>query len=403
MTPIDASGIGEPPAGAWTGPRPWVGREALLQSLAAALTGGLERGGGVVFLEGPPGSGRTSLLHRSANAAMHGGRAASAAYGDAADPAASAWEQIAGRLTRRDRIGKVVKRSAAGWIGLVPLVGGVLEAAIETGQALAGEEDDDAERGSTAIGHVRMLLAMGADRPRIVLLDNVDAGDSEEFAGAFALVRRLRGNPMVLVMTSDTDAGGRAHDLLLESDRLGLTSRHRIPPFPLEDALTALQRSTGSAPPAVWTEWWRTRLDGTPGSLWRTLGAVRAAGGLVSRRGRWVWAPEPPERLTAAPPARAARLPDVSASERKVLAAAAGVGERFSAPGLAERLGEGVETVEAGLEALARRGLIDLVDTIEDGADLVDVFEFADPPGRAAWEHMARDPSRPGARFGDSL
>lgn len=369
--------------GSWPGPRPWVGRAALLESLAKDLSEGLRRGGRVVLLEGPAGSGRTSLLHRSSNAATHGGRAASAAYGDAADPEVSAWDQIAGRLTRRDRLGRAVKRSAPGWIGLIPLVGGVLEAAIETGQALAGEDEEE-ERGDTAIGRVRMLLSMGADRPRIVLLDNVDAGDSEELAGAFALVQRMRGKPMVLMMTAETYAGGRSRDLALEADRMGLGSRHRIPPFPLEDALTALERATGSRPPPGWIDWWRTRHDGTPGTLWRTLGAARAAGGIASRLGRWEWAAEPPAAVAPGTP-RAPSLPGVSARESSLLSAAARVGDRFSAADLARLVGEELARVEEILETLARRRVLELVDTVEREGELVDVFEFADPPGRAAW------------------
>lgn len=382
----------------WPGPRPWVGREDILAALAEEAKRGLDEGGRVVLVEGGPGSGRTSLLHRFSNALMHRRRAVSTAYGDAADPDASAWEQIAGRLTRRERIGGVVKRSAAGWVGLIPIVGGVLEATIETGLALSGGDRAAAPTGDSAIGRVRMLLAMGSDRPRVVLLDNLDRGDSEELAGTFALVQRMRGLPLVLVATADPRSGGRARDLALEADRLGFGAHHAVPPFSFDDAMTALERATGAAPPASWARWWRSRHDGTPGTLWSTLGAALAAGGLrKAGANRWTWAAAPPADLPHGDPTPAPA--DVSEAEAALLRTAATRGGPFTA---ADVLGDEGRTrdpgetavdrpatlagIETALEKLARRGLLRLVETVEADGDFIDVFDFAHPVERSRWE-----------------
>lgn len=373
----------------WPGPRPWVGRQEVLDTVSAAVAKGLGGAGRVVFLEGRPGSGRTALLHRVANASMQDGQAIGAAYGDAADPDTSAWEQIAGRLTRRDRMEKVVKRSAAGWVGLIPLVGGVLEAAIETGQALSGEPEvlDDAPTDS-AIGQVRMLLSMGSDRPRLVLLDNIDAGDSEEFAGAFALIQRMKGLPMALLLTAAVDAGGRTRDLLLEVERLGIGSRVRLPPFSREEAFAALERAVGRPPPASWEAWWDAHLDGTPGGLWRTLGAAHAAGGVTQRLTGWAWAASPPDLGEEPGPSPAGPLPDVTPREAVLLRAGAAVGDRFTVGDLVAALGGGVGDMELELEPLIRRGIVSVSETIESEDELVDVLVFSDPPGRDGWRNI---------------
>ncbi|MEN8374720.1 MAG: ATP-binding protein [Gemmatimonadota bacterium] len=368
----------------WPGPRPWVGREALLEALAADLARGVEGGGRAVFIEGPPGSGRTTLLHRFANAATYRGKALSAAFCDAADPDASAWSQVASQLTRRDRLSAALKRSASGWVGLIPLVGGVLEATIETRDALKGEAERPPEETSdAAVAQVRMLLSLGAQRPRLILMDNLDAGDTEEFAGAAALVQRLKGVPLVFVAAARAGAGGRTRDLMLEADRLGIAAHHEIPPLSFEDAMRAVTTAVGSPPPEAWEAWWRDHFDGTPARLWRLLGQAHAAGALSSVSGRWTWSAAPP--ASAVGPPQAAALPGVSAEQADLLRTAASLGARFHADEFAARVGSSTEDLDDALHGLVRAGVLTIVDTVERDAEFVDVLEFVDPPGRRAW------------------
>jgi hypothetical protein len=333
-----------------------------------------------VFLYGPEGCGRAALVRTFEAAARSRHRGLRTAIGDAADPDIAAWRQISLRLTGRHRLGAVAIRTFGDWVGVVPVIGSVASAIVDTIRELRPRRSDP-ERGPIgtgfAVDEIRGLLAHGSGEPRLIILERLEASDADELAGAFALMQRLAETHTLFVATSIAEAGSlppRVNDLVREAERLRCGRGLAIPPLTADECIRALE-SVGASPLShAWREWWRAFPALTPTELWDRCDRLIEAGVIIRRRRGWLWT-EVPEANSAPD-----RVGDTVSLDRDqvLLAAAAMCGAEFDSSALAKILDEDEAAIDRILARLVRQGIVKLRHTIERDDVFSDVFAFTD-------------------------
>ena len=380
--------------GSWFGGRPFVGRASDLAKLHRELREAIEKGGRVLFLLGEPGMGKTTLIRRYIVQVRDRHWAVQVGYGDAADPRHDAWRQLARSFTMKRRAGGALLRTLPDWLEVIPVVGRVLRAVVETVSALLPRQRPrPGAPVGTATGSpvdaVRTMLAYGPETPRLIILDNMEAADAAELSGAFALIQRVAGTHTLLLIAARTRGGAlrpELRDLASETERLGVGRFHRLEGLSVDAVATALEESSRVRLPPGWREWFAETAPIAPGALWERMAALAGEGAVARERfwwwsgRRWTWTGQPQQ-----PPRSAITLPEATPPERALLAAAARLGNEFRVSDLIRELGVPEVELADRLDRLARRGIVAFVETVEIGEDLTDVYRFADRAHAETW------------------
>ncbi len=351
-------------APSWSGSRPFVGRVAVREALLRKLDRATEEGGRALFLLGRTGSGQTALLAMFQEEALRRHRELRAQYVDCAYSGTRTWFELAEIFTRRHRLKGSARKLAIAWLEAVPVVGDLLLAiastiqAIRTGRTDRSRKEVPGSARATALAAVRQLLRYGGLEPRLFLMDSLERGDSEDLAGASALIRRLsetRTLFLAAVRTKDGRPPDAIEDLILEAERLGRADRFELEPLSVSEIEEAVSRATRGPLPPGWLAWLAAETEGLPAALWSALGMLQDKGWLRKAGRRWEWADAPPERAAMVP----GREWELSDRDRRLLTLAACEGQIFHCAVLAELADVSELELEDRLAALARQGLLE--------------------------------------------
>jgi predicted ATPase len=214
-----------------------VGRARELTAIATAVATARRGTARLVHLVGEPGIGKTALAEHAA--ALASGQGWMVAWGRAWNPGAAApywlWRQVLGSLARTTTVSARVHGATVTWlVDLVPEFAGVRD--------LAPVPVLDPARARAALDRavVHVLGVAAADRPLVVVLDDVHDADAASLALATLACRSLADSPLLAVTTQrPLGTGGQATTtaLLDELDRQGTM----VLVGPLDQAAVAAQ------------------------------------------------------------------------------------------------------------------------------------------------------------------
>ncbi|NIN70775.1 MAG: AAA family ATPase [Gemmatimonadetes bacterium] len=371
----------------WSGPRRFVGRTAVRDALACEVDAAITQGGRAVFLLGAAGSGQTALISVFQEEAFRRYRELRAQYVDCAQSGARTWADLAEVFTRRHRLKRTLQKVYVDWLESVPIAGKILQAvmrtvtAIRTGRVVERSREPLRSAHDSALAAVRLLLEFEPLEPRLVIMDSLDRGDSEDLAGAAALIRHLpetRTLFLAAVRTEDGRPPEAIADLILEAERLKRAVRVDLPPLADDEVGEIVTAATRGRVPADWLRWIISEAQGNPATLWSTLGSLEEEGRLRKTGRRWVWEGTPAERDPSASRAVPAREWALSDEDRRLAGLAACEGPLFHSAVLAVLAGLPELEVEDRLSRLCRVGLFEYRCAPAAGGDVTSQYAFRD-------------------------
>jgi hypothetical protein len=236
-----------------------VGRARELTTITAAMAAAQRGAQRVVHLVGEPGIGKTALAEQAA--ALASARGWVVAWGRAWDAGAAPpywiWQQVLGSLVRATDVSARVHVATVAWlVDLVPELAG--PSAVPPAPAL----DPDRARVALHRAVVHVLGTAAADRPLLLVLDDMHDADVASLGLATLVCRSLPDSPL-LVVTTQRSLGPRGQAtsaaVLGELTRQGAL----VPVGPLDQAAVAAQAAALSgAEPAVEEAAWLYRASG---------------------------------------------------------------------------------------------------------------------------------------------
>jgi tetratricopeptide (TPR) repeat protein len=192
-----------------------VGRARELTAIATAMATARRGAARVLHLVGEPGIGKTALAEHVAMTASRQGW--TIVWGRAWDATAASpywlWQQALGSLARATDVSTRVDPATVAWlVDLVPELAGAGE--VPSAPAL----DPDRARVALHRAVVTVLRTAAADRPLLVVLDDVHDADAASLVLATVVCRGLPDSPLLVVTTQRPvgSGGGATTAALLE-------------------------------------------------------------------------------------------------------------------------------------------------------------------------------------------
>jgi hypothetical protein len=377
----------DPSADSWSGPRPFVGREALVRDAIRFLDRAAGGHGAILFVRGEAGAGKRRFIARILEA--NDARTRPMGVLEArAGGGGSVWHALERRVTRRRRIRRFLVAVVPEWAAALPVLGPLIAAILRTLRTLRGEKPEAREARVTARRHAGIATAVDtilaeAGGPMLVVLHDLEHASDDDLAGAFHLLRALPTHAMLILATVTTRPDGRAAgvvDLIQEAERYAVGQTMTVGELAPDEWQRALLEATGTQPPPGWLAWFEVHAPLRPRDLWTLLGEAEALGGISREPTGWRWADAPaPVRRAPGPGTVDRRLDNLAPEDRAFLAGAVAEGTPFPAGRLQARTGLNELAVQDHLARLERAGWISLVETRSDGDDWVDWYDFARP------------------------
>jgi len=236
-----------------------VGRARELEAIATAMATARRGVARVVHLVGEAGIGKTALAEQAAALAAGQGWVVvwGRAWGAEAAPPYWLWQQVLGSLARTTDVATRAHPATVAWlVDLAPELAG----SADLPPVPALDPSDARTALHRAVVHV--LGTAAADRPLLVVLDDVHDADLASLALATLVCRSLADSPLLVLTTQRPAASGATATTaasLGELDRQGTA----VLVGPLDQAAVAAQAAMLSgAPPAAEAVAWLYRASG---------------------------------------------------------------------------------------------------------------------------------------------
>ena len=273
-------------------PLPLIGRAAEREALLRQITAALNRQGGVVFITGEPGLGKTRLLQEAAEAA--GWRGAAVAWGHAQEQAAAPFTPFLQALDAALsplRLRQLRPALPELWLAAAAeLLPKIKEVFPRLPPPAPLPPDQAPLRQLEAL--TRLALALGETAPHVLILEDMHWAGRRALEATAWLARRLAGSQILLLISfrlEDAQANETVWRGLQEIEAAGL--RLRLPLAPLDAAATAeLTRQWLGLPQTAphFSQRLHQECGGNPFHTLETLRALQDGGLLCQdERGDW--------------------------------------------------------------------------------------------------------------------
>ncbi|HUR86976.1 MAG TPA: AAA family ATPase [Solirubrobacteraceae bacterium] len=341
--------------GGGAGDGPLVGRVRELQELLESLADARRGRGGVHLVLGDPGVGKTRLATALAAQAESTGATViwTRGWGRAA-PAYWPWVEVVRSLCQ-DVGGDVLRRElgagAAELVRLAPELAERLQVPLPAPEP-SGEETSDIARFSLFDALVALLRSRSAERPVVVLIDDLQAVDEGSLLALDFVSRMLRDAAVLLVVTMHERTPRRtpgAQAAIANIVRAG--RRLVLGGLTREDVGELIELTSGSAPTPRLAYTVHAKTEGNPFFAREILALLLAEGRLD----------DPPDELPLPDGVRETirrRLEPLGDEALQTLALAAIVGRNFVLSALERASPQDRDTVLASLDAAADLGLV---------------------------------------------
>ncbi|MEY4578457.1 MAG: hypothetical protein RL701_3160 [Pseudomonadota bacterium] len=337
----------------------FVGRQEELTRLVQCLDRAVRGRGGLVLLEGEPGSGRSSLVRELSKRASS--RSIEAAWGRTWEAAGAPpfwpWSAVLRALVQRHGLERLRALSHEYSHDLAPLSSELgPQSAQAQAQAAAADVNSVQVRFRTfgALSRLLRAVSLESGSALLIILEDVHCADDASLQLLRYLSEEIADMPVLLVVTLDELAPNVAENL---TNLLPWTAAHlhRMRLLGLSHAEVGhlLETKLGSVPPPRLVQSLHELSTGNPLLVHALAGRMQSNAVTAATFSAWDLASHPvPERIVAAVRRHMSDLPE---STLKVLAAAAAFGREFRVPWLAALLDlSEAELLEALSPALRR-------------------------------------------------
>ncbi|HET7152453.1 MAG TPA: tetratricopeptide repeat protein [Candidatus Kapabacteria bacterium] len=278
-----------------------VGREKEIASLDVIYANMLRSKGGVLFVTGEAGLGKTTLIHEWWKDTAIGALTGSNPYPIFAESACSTptgnmelpdqgafqpWGEIVrqiqkiaatAKVKQKVELKKIIYESAPAWAWALPVVGGIAHAAVETSRLIRKQREgldinlNANDQQQIYQQYVNLLCKIAEDHPLVIMLDDVHWVDRASVNLLFYLARQIADRNILIICTyrpedASLSTGGVRHPVLTvknEIIRYGLGTE--LPLTQLDEG--AIRQLLGRLFPKYKTDktferWLRKKSDG---------------------------------------------------------------------------------------------------------------------------------------------
>ena len=345
-----------------TGRTPFVDREDERASLRTLVDAALDGRGGIVFLTGESGAGKTRLAEEmGSEAAGRGmsvlvGRCYEATSSHPYAPIVEVLEQI-----QRESEPELFRAALGEVIGEIARIMPQIRRSypdIPPPTDLPPEQ----ERRFLFVSLRAVLAALAQSQPRLILLDDIHWADEPTLLLLEQLAADLGTMPVLIVVTYPHTGRSRrdtVDDLIGRLERRRVLARFSIGPIPEAHAAQMIEAIVGCPAPAEITEHLYTETGGNAFFLEEVVRHLLAEGQLLDGEGRWLddaaVALDVPETVRLV---IGKRLAGLSSDASSILTLAAVIGRAFGFELLDDLAGLSEDELLDGLDEAERAGLI---------------------------------------------
>ena len=378
----------------------FVGRTEERARLATRIDNAVAGSGGVVFITGEAGAGKTALIEQVRAEArtrhpdllvLHAACSEQYGTGEPYQPFVESLRHLlrdAGEEgSRWSHLRQLAAELAPTWLSAIPLAGNLLAATLNTAvelRRLGSGARAAASEEALFFQYTEAMLAAASERAVLQVLDDLHWADGASVSLLAHIARRISGERLLLVGTyraADVDATRHPiREARLELHRYGLAEDMALSPLD-RNALRELAVSVLGGPPTRdLLEWVESRAGANPLYFRELLGWCVSQGITSARDGQWNLE-RVPEALEVPPSAEAAierRLQRLDPDTYRTLEYASVQGDDFSSTVLAKHIDADELAVEEQLDTIARtHRLVEYVGTndLPDG-DITSVYRF---------------------------